>query len=81
MCFRPLANLSFPLLGTLICVIGGLIRLPDFFARTHGGSVTDTLGAGLAVLGDDSSYDGNGTWPDARLLIVFKLVSIVNFCW
>ena len=34
------------LIGTLICLVGGigLLRLPNFFARTHGGSVTDTLG-------------------------------------
>ena len=69
------------LLGTLICVIGaiGLIRLPDFFARTHGGSVTDTLGAGLAVLGMILYTMGMDLALDARLLIVFKLVSIVTF--
>lgn len=72
---------SITLLGTLICVIGaiGLIRLPDFFARTHGGSVTDTLGAGLAVLGMILYTFGMDAALDARLLIVFKLISIITF--
>ena len=30
--------------GALICIVGGvgLIRLPDFYCRTHGASITDT---------------------------------------
>ncbi len=34
-------------------LIGGLgvIRLPDFFTRLHGAGVTDTMGAGLILLG------------------------------
>jgi multicomponent Na+:H+ antiporter subunit G len=39
--------------GGLFCVIGGigLVRLPDFYTRTHGASITDTLGAGLMLAG------------------------------
>lgn len=41
------------LLGAGFCFIGGLglLRLPDFYSRMHGGGVTDTLGAGLVLLG------------------------------
>lgn len=41
------------LLGSAFAVIGGigLLRLPDFYARMHGGGITDTLGAGLILLG------------------------------
>ncbi len=41
------------LVGTLACMIGGLglLRLPDFYTRTHGASITDTLGANLVVIG------------------------------
>jgi multicomponent Na+:H+ antiporter subunit G len=28
-----------------------LVRLPDFYTRMHGASVTDTLGAGFILLG------------------------------
>ena len=39
--------------GGFFCVAGGvgLLRLPDFYTRLHGASVTDTLGAGLILLG------------------------------
>ena len=39
--------------GSFFCIVGGIgiIRLPDFFSRLHGASVTDTLGAGLIFAG------------------------------
>jgi multicomponent Na+:H+ antiporter subunit G len=39
--------------GAVFCMIGGLglIRLPDFYSRMHGGGITDTLGAGLIIAG------------------------------
>ena len=39
--------------GSVFCVIGGvgLLRMPDFYTRTHAASVTDTLGAGLLLAG------------------------------
>ena len=29
----------------------GLVRMPDFYTRMHAASVTDTLGAGLLIIG------------------------------
>ena len=39
--------------GGAFCVVGalGLVRMPDFYTRMHAASVTDTLGAGLMLLG------------------------------
>lgn len=39
--------------GGLFCAVGalGLLRMPDFYTRMHAASVTDTLGAGLILLG------------------------------
>lgn len=39
--------------GGFFCVTGalGLVRMPDFYTRMHAASVTDTLGAGLILLG------------------------------
>ena len=39
--------------GGVFCVIGtlGLVRMPDFYTRMHAASVTETLGAGLMLLG------------------------------
>ena len=39
--------------GGACCVVGGigLLRLPDFYARTHAGGLTDTLGGSLLLAG------------------------------
>ncbi len=47
--------------GSWICLLGGsffilvsslaVLRLPDYFSRIHGAGITDTLGAGLILLG------------------------------
>ncbi len=39
--------------GSLFCLVGaiGLLRMPDFYTRVHAASITDTLGAGLILLG------------------------------
>lgn len=39
--------------GSVFAVIGGIgiVRLPDFFTRLHGASITDTMGAGLVLVG------------------------------
>jgi len=39
--------------GAAFCVIGGigLLRMPDFYTRSHAASITDTLGATLILLG------------------------------
>lgn len=39
--------------GGFFVLVGGigLLRLPDFFTRLHAAGITDTLGAGLIVLG------------------------------
>ena len=39
--------------GSFFCLSGGvgLLRFPDFFSRIHAASLTDTLGAGLIIIG------------------------------
>lgn len=41
-----LAGSSFTIIGAV-----GIMRMPDLFTRMHAASVTDTLGAGLLLLG------------------------------
>ena len=43
----------FLLVGSFLCVSGGigLIRFPDFYTRMHAVGVTDTLGAGMILIG------------------------------
>lgn len=39
--------------GSVFLIIGGIgvVRMPDLFTRMHAASVTDTLGAGLLLVG------------------------------
>ena len=69
------------LLGTFICMFGaiGLLRLPNFFARTHGASITDTLGALLCILGMVVFTFGMDDSIQFNLLVVVKLISIGVF--
>lgn len=68
----------FLLLGTLICIIGGigLVRMPDFYTRAHAASIPDTLGAGLALIGMVCFTVAIDAPLDYRLLVILKLVSI-----
>ena len=69
------------LLGTVICIVGGIgiLRLPNFFARTHGASVTDTLGAGLALFGMALFTLGMDLTLLEQFLVIAKLLSIGVF--
>ncbi|WP_404306554.1 monovalent cation/H(+) antiporter subunit G [Neorhodopirellula lusitana] len=44
---------GFLVAGSVFSIIGGigLVRLPEFYSRMHGGGITDTMGAGLIVIG------------------------------
>ena len=39
--------------GGFFCLVGGigLLRMPDFYTRMHGASITETLGAGFLLAG------------------------------
>lgn len=41
------------LLGSFLCLSGGIgiLRFPDFYTRMHAVGVTDTLGAGMILIG------------------------------
>jgi multicomponent Na+:H+ antiporter subunit G len=59
--------------GSFFAVVGGigLVRFPDFYSRLHAGGVTDTMGAGLILIGL-MFRAGHG-------LVIFKLVMILFF--
>lgn len=62
------------LAGGAFCVVGalGLIRMPDFFTRMHGAGVTDTLGAGLMLLG--MMLQGGFTLVSVKLVAIGALI-------
>ena len=60
--------------GGFFCVVGtiGLVRMPDFYTRMHGASVTDTLGAGLVLAG--LVLQAGLTLVAAKLLVIALLL-------
>ena len=61
------------LLGSFFALASSLalLRLPDFYSRVHGASVTDTMGAGLILIGL--------VFQAGISLISFKLVLVLVF--
>jgi multicomponent Na+:H+ antiporter subunit G len=59
------------LLGSFFCLSGGvgIIRFPDFYTRMHAVGVTDTLGAGMILIGLMLQNPGG--------LVVLKLLLIL----
>jgi len=61
--------------GSIFVVIGGigLIRFPEFFTRLHAAGITDTLGAGLIMVGLilQSGLSQNSLKIGIMLLLVF----------
>jgi multicomponent Na+:H+ antiporter subunit G len=73
------------MLGGLFCLIGGigLLRFPDVYSRLHAAGVTDTMGAGLVMLGlMICCFDpALGTLGIDDVLRMAKLVFILFFMW
>jgi len=48
-----ISSASCLLIGSFLCLSGGvgIMRLPDFYTRMHAVGVTDTLGAGMILIG------------------------------
>ena len=54
----------------------GLIRLPDFYARTHAVSKTETLGIGLVLVGL-ALYEG-ATLVSLKIILGLVFIFIAN---
>lgn len=68
-------------LGAFFLLIGsvGLIRLPDFFARTHATGKADTLGIMLIIFGLLIIELSHGLLINsAKLLIIIVFVALTN---
>ncbi len=53
----------------------GLLRLPDFFSRTHAPGVLDTLGTGLLLLGFALQVGFDLTLVKLALVLAFILIT------
>jgi multicomponent Na+:H+ antiporter subunit G len=75
---REILALPFLFAGAFFLLVGsiGIIRLPDFFTRTHATSKSDTLGI-MLVLGGLAIYEGL-TLNSAKLLLAIVFVALAN---
>jgi len=66
--------------GSFFCIVGGigLHRMPDFYARTHAASITDTMGAGLVLLGLGFQCGGLGWIIPVKLLMVAAFLLLTS---
>jgi multicomponent Na+:H+ antiporter subunit G len=64
--------------GALFCMIGGVgvLRVPDFYTRTHAASIPDTLGAGLILVG--LMLQGGGWIVTVKLVFVLILLLLTG---
>lgn len=64
--------------GALFCIIGaiGLLRLPDFYARTHAAGITDTLGAALILIG--LVFQAGWTLIAVKLLLILLFLYLTS---
>ena len=59
--------------GVILCILGGagLLRMPDFWTRAHAASITDTMGAGLILLGLMLQAGLTGVMVKLLMVLVF----------
>ena len=71
-------SLVFVVLGIVFMLVGsiGIVRLPDFYSRTHAVSKSDTLGI-IFVIGGLIVYEGF-TQSSLKLLFVMLFIALAN---
>jgi multicomponent Na+:H+ antiporter subunit G len=64
--------------GSLFAITGGVgvLRLPDFYTRLHGASITDTAGAGLIMLG--LMLQAGPTLVTAKLVLILAFLFVTG---
>ena len=61
--------------GAGFCIVGavGLLRMPDLYSRTHAATITDTLGAGMVLVGLALQAGPNLTALKLLMVLAFLL--------
>lgn len=64
--------------GSIFCLIGGIgiLRMPDFYTRGHAAGLTDTLGAGLILIG--LMFQAGLTLVVVKLAMVFFFLYVTS---
>ena len=73
-----LASWAFLLAGSLFCITGGIgmLRLPDFYTRCHAAGITDTLGAGLILVG--LGFQGGLSQVTVKLALILVFLCLTS---
>ena len=68
----------FLITGSFFAIVGGIgiVRLPEFYSRLHGGGITDTLGAGLIVIG--LLFQGGLELTTVKLLMILFFLVVTS---
>ena len=66
------------LAGSFFAVVSSLamVRLPDYYSRVHGAGITDTMGAGLILLG--LAFQAGLSLVTAKLFFVLVFIVITG---
>ena len=66
------------LIGSFLCFSGGvgILRFPDFYTRMHAVGVTDTLGAGMILIG--LMLQSHDILVTAKLVMILLMTLFIN---
>ena len=66
------------LIGSFLCISGGvgILRFPDFYTRMHAAGVTDTLGAGMILIG--LMLQSQDFLVFAKLVMILLMMLFIN---
>lgn len=72
----------FLVLGSFFAIVGGIgiVRMPDFYSRLHGGGITDTLGAALILIGLCFQIVNGFILAKLLMILFFLMVSSPSSC-
>lgn len=75
---QNIISILFVVMGIVFMLVGsiGIIRLPDFYSRTHAASKSDTLGIIFVILGL-VIYEGF-TQSSLKLILVVLFIALSN---
>jgi multicomponent Na+:H+ antiporter subunit G len=61
--------------GSFFAIVGGIgvLRMPDLFTRLHAAGITDTMGAGMILVGL--------MFQAGLTLVTLKLILLLGFVW
>ncbi len=72
----------FLITGAFFSIVGGIgiVRMPEFYSRLHGGGITDTLGAGLILIGLLFQTGIELTTVKVLMILFFLMVTSPTSC-